>query len=95
MIVQQPVVILVFLQEGVRARPSTLPSWLISPTPGRNQGVIQGCSLTWALGPLLSSLVIGKIQLLVTAEPKPQLLESMWPSLQCGSLLLHDKQENL
>ena len=27
MIVQQLVVILVFLQEGVRARPSTLPSW--------------------------------------------------------------------
>ena len=30
MIVQQPVVILVLSQEGVRARPSTLPSWLIS-----------------------------------------------------------------
>ena len=30
MIVQQPVVILVFSQEGVRARPSTPPSWLIS-----------------------------------------------------------------
>ena len=29
MIVQQPVVILVLSQEGVRARPSTLPSWLI------------------------------------------------------------------
>ena len=28
MIVQQLVVILVFSQEGVRARPSTLPSWL-------------------------------------------------------------------
>ena len=27
MIVQQLVVILVFSQEGVRARPSTLPSW--------------------------------------------------------------------
>ena len=27
MIVQQLIVILVFLQEGVRARPSTLPSW--------------------------------------------------------------------
>ena len=31
MIVQQPVVILVLSQEGVRARPSTPPSWLISP----------------------------------------------------------------
>ena len=31
MIVQQPVVIQVFSQEGVRARPSTPPSWLISP----------------------------------------------------------------
>ena len=30
MIVQQPVVILVLSQEGVRARPSTPPSWLIS-----------------------------------------------------------------
>ena len=30
MIVQQPVVILVFSPEGVRARPSTLPFWLIS-----------------------------------------------------------------
>ena len=29
MIVQQPVVILVLSQEGVRARPSTPPSWLI------------------------------------------------------------------
>ena len=29
MIVQQLVVILVFLQEGVRARPSTLPSWFL------------------------------------------------------------------
>ena len=29
MIVQQPVVILVVSQEGVRARPSTPPSWLI------------------------------------------------------------------
>ena len=33
MIVQQPVVILVLLQEGVRARPSTLPSWLILRWP--------------------------------------------------------------
>ena len=32
MIVQQPVVILVLSQEGVRARPSTSPSWLISET---------------------------------------------------------------
>ena len=31
MIVQQLVVILVFSQEGVRARPSTLPSWFFSP----------------------------------------------------------------
>ena len=30
MIVQQLVVILVFSQEGVRARPSTLPSWFLS-----------------------------------------------------------------
>ena len=30
MIFQQPVVILVLSQEGVRARPSTPPSWLIS-----------------------------------------------------------------
>ena len=30
MIVQQLVVILVLLQEGVRARPSTLPSWFQS-----------------------------------------------------------------
>ena len=30
MIVQQPVVILVLSQEGVSARPSTPPSWLIS-----------------------------------------------------------------
>ena len=29
MIVQQLVVILVFSQEGVRARPSTLPSWFL------------------------------------------------------------------
>ena len=29
MMVQHPVVILVLSQEGVRARPSTLPSWLI------------------------------------------------------------------
>ena len=29
MVVQQPVVILVLSQEGVRVRPSTLPSWLI------------------------------------------------------------------
>ena len=29
MIVQQPVVILVFSQEGVRARPSTPPSWFV------------------------------------------------------------------
>ena len=29
MTVQQLVVILVFLQEGVRARPSTLPSWSV------------------------------------------------------------------
>ena len=33
MIVQQSVVILVLSQEGVRARPSTLPSWLILPIP--------------------------------------------------------------
>ena len=32
--VQQPVVILVLSQEGVRARPSTPPSWLILETPG-------------------------------------------------------------
>ena len=32
MIVQQLVVILVFSQEGVRARPSTLPSWFLSPS---------------------------------------------------------------
>ena len=32
MIVQQPVVILVLSQEGVRARPSTPPSWLILPS---------------------------------------------------------------
>ena len=31
MIVQQPVVVLVLSQEGVRARPSTPPSWLILP----------------------------------------------------------------
>ena len=31
MIVQQLVVILVFSQEGVRARPSTLPSWSQAP----------------------------------------------------------------
>ena len=33
MIVQQPAVILVFSQEGVRARPSTPPSWFRAPTP--------------------------------------------------------------
>ena len=32
MIVQQLVVILVFSQEGVRARPSTLPSWFLINT---------------------------------------------------------------
>ena len=31
MIVQQLVVILVFSQEGVRARPSTPPSWFLPP----------------------------------------------------------------
>ena len=31
MIVQQLVVILVFSQEGVKARPSTPPSWFLSP----------------------------------------------------------------
>ena len=37
MIVQQPVVILVLSQEGVRARPSTTPSWfLLSTMPNVN-----------------------------------------------------------
>ena len=46
MIVQQLVVILVFSQEGVRARPSTLPSWFRFSEHGNFECL---CVLKWFL----------------------------------------------
>ena len=80
MIVQQPVVILVLSQEGVRALPSTPPSWLILCLPIFNDVDIhikKDAFLFW--WPLATLEPLGNVLVLFytfSAFPLPQFLTS-------------------